>query len=142
MSRRVVHELSLSYALVDSVLDSLAHLCVRRVESVTLRIGDFSGVAIEAFRFSFPIAAAGTLLESAELKIETEPASVYCQACGKTGPLASVQRFCCPSCAAFTVELRGGQDCVIQSIEADILDEGEEDLYEHQNCRVAQESAQ
>jgi hydrogenase nickel incorporation protein HypA/HybF len=139
MSPRIVHELSLSYALVDSVLDSLSHLRVRRVESVHLIIGELSGVAVEAFCFSFPIAAAGTLLESAELKIEIDPVSVYCQACGQTGRLACLQRFCCPSCGAATADLRSGQQCLIQSIEADI--DEEEDEHEHQNCRTAQESS-
>lgn len=138
VSPRFVHELSLSYALVDSVLDSLSHLRVRRVESVKLLIGELSGVAVEAFRFSFPIAATGTLLESAELRIETDPVSVYCQMCGKTGRLASIQRFCCPSCGAPTADLRGGEHCLIQSIEADI---DEEDDHGHQNCRAEEESS-
>lgn len=112
-----MHELSLSYATVESVLESIANLDACRVVSLTLSAGELSGVSIEAFRFSFPIAAAGTILEDAELIINSEPVSVFCRECNQTSPLVSIQSFRCPLCGLPSGDIRSGEDFLIQSIE-------------------------
>ncbi|MBY0502444.1 MAG: hydrogenase maturation nickel metallochaperone HypA [Bryobacteraceae bacterium] len=112
-----MHELSLSYAMVDTVLESLVGMNVRRIVSVTVSAGELSGVSADALRFSFPIAAAGTLVEGVELKVESAPVTVYCGACDAIAPLASLQQFCCPTCGRPSADVRGGQHLVLQSIE-------------------------
>ncbi len=112
-----MHELSLSYATVESVLESVASLNAARVISVTLVAGELSGVSIEAFRFSFPIAAAGTILEDTNLIIIGEPVRVFCSPCNQIGALASIQNFRCPVCGLPSGDIRSGEDFIIQSIE-------------------------
>jgi hydrogenase nickel incorporation protein HypA/HybF len=114
-----MHELSLSYATVESALESIGGLDAGRVVSITLSIGAFSGVAVDAFRFSFPLAAAGTLLENAELRIEEEPVSVYCGRCEAVCELRSIRDFRCPRCGEPTADVRGGTELLIQSIEVE-----------------------
>lgn len=116
-----MHELSLSYATVEIALESIRHMDgVSRIKSLTLRNGDLSGVAVDAFRFSFPVAAAGTLLQDAELFFESEPVTVYCKWCDATGPLADIRRFCCPRCGRPTGDVRGGREFCIQSLEVEV----------------------
>ena len=112
-----MHELSLSYATVESVLESVASLNASRVISLTLVAGELSGVSIEAFRFSFPIAAAGTILEDTTLIINSEPVRIFCAACDQVSPLASIQSFRCPLCGLASGDIRSGEDFIIQSIE-------------------------
>ena len=112
-----MHELSLSYATVESVLESVASLNASRVISLTLVAGELSGVSIEAFRFSFPIAAAGTILEDTNLIINSEPVRIFCSACDQTSALASIQNFRCPLCGLASGDIRSGEDFIIQSIE-------------------------
>ena len=126
-----MHELSLSYATVESALESIAELNPTSVTSITLRIGAFSGVAIEALRFSFPLAAAGTLLETANLIIEIEPVTVYCPACDRTATLESIQDFRCPICHQPTADIRAGNQLIIQSIEVETAEVPEHD---HAHC--------
>ncbi len=114
-----MHELSLSYATVESALAAISHLDVKRVKKLILLAGDFSGVAIEAFRFSFPIAAAGTLLEGAELEIEREPVTIWCGRCRALQELPSVTRFRCPVCDEPSGDVRSGRDFVIGSLEVE-----------------------
>ncbi len=112
-----MHELSLSYATVESVVESVAELEATRVISITLLAGELSGVLIEAFRFSFPIAAAGTILEDAALVIQNERVTIYCSGCNAIERLASIQSSCCPRCGQPSGDVRSGQDFTIQSIE-------------------------
>jgi hydrogenase nickel incorporation protein HypA/HybF len=114
-----MHELSMSYAAVESVLAAVEHLRVKRVVAVTLVMGDFCGVAEEAFRFSFPLAAAGTAVAGAELRLEREAVTVYCGACDAVGELESPQRFCCPACGRPTGEVRSGQEMVVRTVEVE-----------------------
>ncbi len=120
-----MHELSLSYATVEIALESVRHIDgVSRIKSITLRNGELSGVAADAFRFSFPLAAAGTLLQDAELFFESEPVTVYCKSCDASGPLADLRRFRCPRCDKPTGDVRGGKEFCIQSLEVEVS-EGE-----------------
>ena len=120
-----MHELSLSYATVETALAALAPLAVKRVKQIRVVAGDFSGVAIEAFRFSFPIAAAGTLLEGAELVIEREPVTIWCAPCAAVRELPSVTRFRCPVCDEPSGDLRSGRDFLSEALEV------EEEEHEH-----------
>lgn len=121
-----MHELSISYATVEAVLEAIAPLRPKAVKSVRLTVGDLSGVAIEALRFAFPVAAAGTMLEQAELVIEREAVRVWCGECERESELPSLQSFLCPQCGSGKTSVRGGQDCLVRDIEV------EED--EHANC--------
>lgn len=114
--------MSLSCAMVDSVLESLAGMRVSRVVSITVSAGELSGVAHDALRFSFPLAAAGTILEGVELKIETEAVTVYCPACESIGPPVSLQKFRCVQCGRPTAHLRSGEHLLLQSIELETPD--------------------
>ncbi len=114
-----MHELSLSYATVESVLESVASLNASRVISVTLVAGELSGVSIEAFQFSFPIAAAGTILEDTNLIINSEPVRVFCSPCNQISALANIQNFRCPLCGLASGDIRSGEDFIIQSIEVE-----------------------
>lgn len=126
-----MHELSLSYATVDTVLESIVHLRVQRVKSITILAGELSGVSMDAFRFSFPIAAAGTVLEGAELHLETLPVSVFCPVCNNVGILPDIRRFRCPTCGLPTADLRGGKEFLVQAIE---IENAEVPQDEHAYC--------
>ena len=126
-----MHELSLSYATVDSALESIAHLDAIRVKSITLTAGELSGVAIEAFRFSFPIAAAGTVFENAELIIHSEPVRVFCSACNSVTQLPDLQHFRCGACGLPTGDVRTGKDFCISAIE---VETNEVPVHDYAHC--------
>jgi hydrogenase nickel incorporation protein HypA/HybF len=112
-----MHELSLSYSIVENVLEALAGCEVESISEVRLAIGELSGVTVEALEFSFPIAAAGTPVETARLVIRRVPVSVYCSACEATGQLESIQYFRCPTCGTPTGDIRAGKELDIEAIE-------------------------
>lgn len=111
-----MHELSLSYSLVDSVLEAIGE-DAERVDSLTLRMGELSGVDRSALEFAFPLAAAGTLLEGAAFLIERVPVTVYCASCDAIGELASIQSFRCPTCQQPSGDIRSGREMDLVRIE-------------------------
>ena len=65
-----MHELSIAVALVELACEEVDRRQLQRVEALHLRMGSLSGVVRDALLFSFDVAAAGTLIEGASLKVE------------------------------------------------------------------------
>lgn len=91
----------------------------RRIESVTVLIGAYSGVEPDAFEFAFPFAAENTLAEKAELIIQTVPVRIECSKCraiSEPEPTWLV----CGKCGSTDIALIGGREFMIQSVELEI----------------------
>jgi hydrogenase nickel incorporation protein HypA/HybF len=68
-----MHELSIAIALVDLACEEAGRRQLPRVDALHLRIGSLSGIVTDALLFSFDVAAAGTVVEGASLKVEETP---------------------------------------------------------------------
>lgn len=93
-----MHELSIATAVVDRAADIAAEHQAVSVEMVRLRVGQLAGVVAAALRFSFGLAAEGTVVARAELVIEDVPALARCGACDGLFPVGSPPSLCCPHC--------------------------------------------
>jgi hydrogenase nickel incorporation protein HypA/HybF len=114
-----MHELSLANRLVQVAEESAREAGAARVTAVTLRVGDLSGVSVEALRFAYDVAAAGTMLEGSRLEVRTVAVTVYCPRCERVAELASVQNFRCPACDTPTGDVRAGRELEIESLEVE-----------------------
>lgn len=65
-----MHELSIALGLIDLAVKEASRQGDVKVATLYLRIGRLAGVASEALRFSFDVAAAGTPIANARLEIE------------------------------------------------------------------------
>jgi hydrogenase nickel incorporation protein HypA/HybF len=65
-----MHELSIAISLVDLACEEKQRRDLPEVHAVRLRLGARSGVVREALTFSFDLAAVGTCIEGAALKID------------------------------------------------------------------------
>ena len=111
-----MHELAIASALVDEAQKIAVQNRARRVSSVSVAIGVLSGVEREALCFSFPLVAEGTLLEGATLVVDIRPLRIKCSSCGVESECSEIS-FLCPSCADSKVELIGGREILITSME-------------------------
>ena len=68
-----MHELSIAISLVELACEEKQRRDLPRVQAVRLRLGARAGVVKEALVFSFEVAAAGTCIEGAALRIEETP---------------------------------------------------------------------
>jgi len=107
-----MHETGLCEGLLELVEQRAAG---RPVAEVRLRVGVRHAVVEEAFRQAFDLVAAGTVADGAALDLVVTPASLGCRRCGRRAwamdPLAA-----CPDCGAVEVELRGGDELVLESL--------------------------
>lgn len=90
-----------------------------RVVAVHLKVGRIAGVEAGALRFSFDIAAQGTMLEGSHLAIIDVPLVVWCSHCLAEVELPSVQQFRCPRCNTPCGEIRSGRELDIESLEVE-----------------------
>jgi hydrogenase nickel incorporation protein HypA/HybF len=108
-----VHELGLCASIVDAVERRAGDREVRRVR---VRVGQLHHVHPDAFAQSFAVAARGTVAADATPELVVLPVVMVCQSCGATwegdAPVPG-----CPSCGGVDLELIGGDELVLESIE-------------------------
>lgn len=114
-----MHELSIAQNIVDILNEQLKPQERRRISSVSVRIGELSGVVPESLEFSFQVIAAESEFPSAVLQMELVPVSAKCNQCGKTSSL-SYGVFFCPECGSGDVAILTGQE--LQVVAVDVND--------------------
>ncbi len=113
-----MHELGITQSIVDIAAHTAREQGASRVRSVTVEIGDLAGVVADSVAFCFEACRQGTLLENAELIIETIPGKARCTSCGAENPVDQYS-FACPGCGAFTLERLQGEELQIREMEID-----------------------
>jgi hydrogenase nickel incorporation protein HypA/HybF len=108
-----VHELGLCTSIVDAVEQRAGE---REVARVRVRVGRLHHVHPEAFDQSFAVAAMGTVAEDAAAELVLLPVRGRCGACHATWDCEEIP-IACPTCSAVDVELAGGDELMIESIE-------------------------
>lgn len=112
-----MHELSIALSMIEQVEQQPAAQS-GGIRSIQVRIGALSGVDVEALRFAWEIARAGTPLAEAELEIEQVPLRVRCPQCGRTRT-TEIQAIACPDCADAEQEILAGRELELTSLEVD-----------------------
>src|ERR1700722_11094123 len=108
-----MHELGLCSSIVDAVEKRAGE---RQVARVTVRVGRLHHVHPEAFDQSFAVAAMGTVVEDATAELVLLPVIAHCSSCNTSWECDEVP-IACPSCNAVEIDLVGGDELVLESIE-------------------------
>ena len=112
-----MHELGLCEAIVDAVEQRAGD---RPVAHITVRVGRLLHVHPEAFDQSFALAAAGGVASDATAELVFLPVRGRCPRCGQefeAEGVVDVPPSVCPGCGGVDVELTGGDELVLESIE-------------------------
>ncbi len=100
-----MHELSVCQALIDQVARVAREQRAARVSAIHVSVGPLSGIEPQLLEQAYPLAAAGSLAEEAELCIESAPIRVYCDQCEQEST-AYANRLCAlVQCSNWHVEL-------------------------------------
>lgn len=110
-----MHELSLSSAIVNTVVK---HADGRPVSVVTMRIGRLRQVVPGTLEFYFEFVARGTVCEGARLEQELLAARLRCGSCEREWEI-DFPDFRCPTCGRADVEVVGGNEFEVESIEVE-----------------------
>ena len=117
-----MHEVSLMTNLLDVVDKAARNEDHCSVSVIHLRVGELSGVNIDALAFAFEVLRKGTVAESADLQCEAVPLVIRCLTCGKDShPDGFVFR--CSKCDSSKIDIISGREMLIDYI---LVDEDEE----------------
>lgn len=112
-----MHELSIAYSLVEIAESAARRAGARRVVEVQVVVGAFAGVAVDALRFSYDVATAGTLLEGSRLAVRSVPLAVHCAGCAEDVDVPELAALACPRCGAPTADIRRGRELYVEGLE-------------------------
>lgn len=108
-----MHEIGIAEAILEAVEKRAEG---RPVSRATVRAGALLRVVEPSMDQAFQLVTEGTLAEGAAIDLVVTPARLTCRACGHGGttldPLAV-----CPACGADDVDVTGGDELVLESIE-------------------------
>lgn len=122
-----MHELAVAQALVEqveAVIDQHAASHDQDASSsdawqaslIRVRIGPLAGVVPELLASAFPLAAAGSRMEHAELEFAHAPIQVRCQTCGAETE-AAMNRLICGACGDWHTQVISGDELLLESVE-------------------------
>jgi len=113
-----LHEMSIAMSVAQIAVERAREEGATRALSVTVEVGELSGVTPEALEFCYCAAVMGGLAEGSRLVIKRIPAVAVCGECGET--FAPDQRiFVCPKCEGFTASLKSGEELAVIEIEVE-----------------------
>lgn len=118
-----MHELAICRAIVESALAELeraGHGDARLVRT-TIVAGEFRQIVPDFLCGAYEILTRGTPAEGSKLEVRSAPIIGECGDCGWRGRLA-VGEFWCASCESVRIELVGGMELHLESIELETKD--------------------
>lgn len=112
-----MHELGVVFYVVRDVKQVAEENAVEKVASVTLQIGEVSGIIHEYLTDCWNWAKKKeTVMESAKLLIEQIDAVSFCEDCGQEYPTVQYAKIC-PRCGSGHTYLKQGNEFLIKEIE-------------------------
>ena len=113
-----MHELGTIYYVIDTVEKLMVENDLKKVASITLEVGEVSGIIPSYLEDFWQYARAKTEhFQETELKIEELKAVTYCQDCKQTYPTMTYGKEC-PYCHSGSTFLITGNEYNIKEIEA------------------------
>lgn len=102
--------------LLDIALSRAAEAKAGRITRINVTIGELAGAMPECVRFYFDVLSKGTPAEEAVLNLTSIPARLHCRQCRADFHPEDLP-WLCPKCGSLSVEITGGQELYIESLE-------------------------
>ncbi|MCZ7581896.1 MAG: hydrogenase maturation nickel metallochaperone HypA [Deltaproteobacteria bacterium] len=111
-----MHEITVAGELVRQIVGIMRREHVREIVSVSVSVGALSGVERGPLEFCFPVAAEGTVVNGARLRVHEVPVTWSCACCGGEWTPAEFDGRCA-RCGSSDVEIVRGRELTIDSLE-------------------------
>lgn len=100
------------------ILDKAKENNAEKINSITVKIGELSGVMPEALTFAFEIISKDTIAEGSLFQIDRVKATAACRDCGCTFEIDHYNKLC-PKCNKYSNNILTGYELYIDSMEVD-----------------------
>ena len=113
-----MHEQSIVSSLLSMALSDAKKDNAKRIISIKLVVGELTGVEKDAVSFYFGFMAKDTIAEGATLDFRYTKPQLRCRECDIIFPRNKLE-FNCPKCNKKAIELVGGRELYIDSMEVE-----------------------
>jgi len=113
-----MHEFGITESIVKIALDKAKEVQASEITQINLVVGELSGFVPDCIQFYFDFLSKDTIAEKAALQFELAPAQLRCRSCS-TIFHAKDSEWNCPECHGQSVEIMGGRELYIRSIEVE-----------------------
>ena len=115
-----MHEFSICQTLVAAVLKKLGKVKGKQIRLKKTRVtaGQYHRFIPASLKLAYKILTKGTPAEGSSLLIKTVPIKLKCNKCGRKG-LARDICFVCRKCGGVDLEIIGGKEFFLESIEVE-----------------------
>jgi hydrogenase nickel incorporation protein HypA/HybF len=113
-----MHELSVALAILEMADREVGKNPVRRVRELTLEVGVFSGIDVEALEFALTMTFRNTIFEEARVRIIPREGKGSCSQCGNDFPMAEIWTRC-PVCNSPAQRIIRGEELRFLSLEVE-----------------------
>ncbi len=110
-----MHELSLCDDLLSQVNNIAAQNNAQSVESITVQVGELSGVEPILLESAFDLIKVGTIAEQARLVLQTTAVVVFCRVCTAESEV-TVNNLLCQACSSNQTEVVKGNELILSSV--------------------------
>lgn len=111
-----MHELSVVLEIFELVEEIMKEQNLKKVSSVTVEVGELSGILHDYFKECWSVARLGSVFEETELDLIFFPAMAKCS-CGCEYEMTKNSRIC-PNCKKTDYKVIGGREFMVKQIEA------------------------
>lgn len=109
-----MHELSICSSIAGI---AARHAAGRPVTVINVRVGQLRQIVPDTLVYCWELVSAGTPLAGSRIAVETVPARIRCQACGRTADIGDVPSLRCGGCGGTDVAIVAGEEFLITSLE-------------------------
>ena len=116
--RKTMHELSVTQSILSIVLEKAGEAGADKVNRVDLVIGELSGIVDDCVQFYWDFLNKDTIAAGSALSFRKPPVQLRCRKC-ETVFTPEDGRWVCPGCHEPSLEITGGRELYVESIEVD-----------------------
>jgi hydrogenase nickel incorporation protein HypA/HybF len=113
-----MHEQSIVASLLNLALENAKKADARKIVSINLVVGDYTGVVEDAVNFYFGFLSKDTIAAGAKINYTHVTGQMRCRDCDILFPLQK-RDYQCPQCNGKRVEIVGGRELYIENMEVE-----------------------
>jgi hydrogenase nickel incorporation protein HypA/HybF len=113
-----MHEQSIVESLLAIAIENAEKASASRILRINLVVGELSGIVEESVGFYFSFLSEDTIAANASISYNRIPAKLHCRKCDKIFVAENLD-FRCPQCQEQQLEIVGGRELYIESIEVE-----------------------